>query len=262
MNLGIQGKQAVVLASSRGLGRGIAMALASEGANVLLCGRNGDRLAENCKEINRQGQGKADWVWADLSDTEFVPTMEKAIEDKLGGIDILVNNSGGPTPGTTEDMSEDKLITYFHSMVLQIINLTNRLLPGMKEQGWGRILTVASSGVIEPIGGLALSNTLRPALAGWSKTLATEVAGYGITSNMLLPGSIHTDRLDELDNAAAKRTGRSVEDIRISSAKEIPAGRYGRVEEFAAVAAFLCSAPASYVTGSMIRCDGGAAQSL
>jgi len=159
-------------------------------------------------------------------------------------------------------MSEDKLITYFHSMVLQIINLTNRLLPGMKEQGWGRILTVASSGVIEPIGGLALSNTLRPALAGWSKTLATEVAGYGITSNLLLPGSIHTDRLDELDNAAAKRTGRSVEDIRRSSAKEIPAGRYGRVEEFAAVAAFLCSEPASYVTGSMVRCDGGAAHSL
>ena len=262
MNLGIQGKRAVVLASSRGLGRGIAMALASEGAHVLLCGRNGDRLAANCKEINQQGQGKADWVWADLGDTEFVPTMEKAIADKLGGVDILVNNSGGPTPGTTEDMSEDKLITYFHSMVLQIINLTNRLLPGMKEQGWGRILTVASSGVIEPIGGLALSNTLRPALAGWSKTLATEVAGYGITSNLLLPGSIHTDRLDELDNAAAKRTGRSVEDIRRSSAKEIPAGRYGRVEEFAAVAAFLCSEPASYVTGSMVRCDGGAAHSL
>ena len=262
MNLGIQGKRAVVLASSRGLGRGIAMALASEGAHVLLCGRNGDRLAANCKEINQQGQGKADWVWADLGDTEFVPTMEKAIEDKLGGVDILVNNSGGPTPGTTEDMSEDKLITYFHSMVLQIINLTNRLLPGMKEQGWGRILTVASSGVIEPIGGLALSNTLRPALAGWSKTLATEVAGYGITSNLLLPGSIHTDRLDELDNAAAKRTGRSVEDIRRFSAKEIPAGRYGRVEEFAAVAAFLCSEPASYVTGSMVRCDGGAAHSL
>ncbi|PWE58215.1 3-oxoacyl-ACP reductase [Metarhizobium album] len=262
MNLGIQGKRAVVLASSRGLGRGIAMALAREGAHVLLCGRNGDRLAANCKEINQLGQGKADWVWADLGDTEFVPTMEKAIADKLGGVDILVNNSGGPTPGTTEDMSEDKLITYFHSMVLQIINLTNRLLPGMKEQGWGRILTVASSGVIEPIGGLALSNTLRPALAGWSKTLSTEVAGYGITSNLLLPGSIHTDRLDELDNAVAKRTGRSLEDIRRSSAKEIPAGRYGRVEEFAAVAAFLCSEPASYVTGSMVRCDGGAAHSL
>jgi 3-oxoacyl-[acyl-carrier protein] reductase len=132
----------------------------------------------------------------------------------------------------------------------------------MKAQSWGRILTVASSGVIEPLANLALSNTLRPVLAGWSKTLASEVAGMGITVNMLLPGSIATDRLDDLDGAAAKRTGRSIEDIREERQARIPAGRYGRVEEFAATAAFLCSQPASYVTGTMVRCDGGAARSL
>ena len=262
MDLGLQGKRAVVLASSRGLGRGIAVALAREGVNVLLCGRNGDRLADNCAEINAAGSGKADWVWGDLTDADFVENITQAAHEKLGGVDILVNNSGGPTPGSTEEMSEEKLISYFHSMVLQQITLANRLLPGMKQQRWGRILTVASSGVIEPIPGLALSNTLRPALAGWSKTLASEVAPYGITTNLLLPGSIHTDRLDELDGAAAKRSGRSIDDIRAASEARIPAGRYGRVEEFAATAAFLCSQPASYITGSVIRCDGGAAHSV
>jgi 3-oxoacyl-[acyl-carrier protein] reductase len=159
-------------------------------------------------------------------------------------------------------MTPEKLESYFISMVLRVITLTNALLPVMKEQGWGRILTVASSGVIEPIGNLALSNTLRPALAGWSKTLATEVGRYGITTNLLLPGSILTGRLDDLDGATAKRTGKSMDEIRASKEALIPVGRYGTVEEFAATAAFLCSQQASYVTGSLVRCDGGGARSV
>ncbi|ASW05953.1 SDR family oxidoreductase [Rhizobium sp. 11515TR] len=262
MDLGIGEKRALVLASSKGLGHGIAVALAREGANVLLCGRSGERLENNCKAINAEGKGRADWIWADLNDENFVDVVTKAAIEKLGGIDILVNNSGGPTPGTTEDMTADRLETYFISMVSRIITLTTALLPGMKAQGWGRILTVASSGVVEPIPNLALSNTLRPALAGWSKTLASEVAAHGITVNMLLPGSIATDRLAELDTATAKRGGRSLEDVSAERQQRIPAGRYGRVEEFAATAAFLCSQPASYVTGTMVRCDGGAARSL
>ncbi|MGK9050147.1 SDR family oxidoreductase [Xaviernesmea oryzae] len=267
MDLGITGKRALVLASSRGLGLGIARALAAEGANVLLVGRSGDRLAENCKAINAEGQGKAnggkaDWVWGDLADDNFVEAMVDAVKEKLGGIDILVNNTGGPTPGTTEDMTADKLDSFFQSMVLRVIGLTNALLPQMKQQGWGRILTVASSGVVEPITNLALSNTLRSALVGWNKTLAAEVAGFGITANMLLPGRIHTDRIDELDGANAKRSGKSLEEIRTASLKTIPAGRLGKVEEFAAAGAFLCSAPASYVTGTMLRVDGGASRSI
>ena len=262
MDLGIAGKRALVLASSRGLGKGIAVALAREGAHVLLCGRSAETLKANYDAINAEGPGRADWVQADLGEADFVETIVGAVREKLGGVDILVNNSGGPTPGSTEDMSEDKLVAYFQAMVLRLITLTNRLLPGMKEQRWGRILTVASSGVIEPIPGLALSNTLRPALAGWSKTLATEVAEHGITSNMLLPGSIFTDRLKSLDAAAAERSGRPVDEVRAASEKAIPARRYGTVEEFAATAAFLCSAPASYVTGSIVRCDGGAARSV
>lgn len=262
MDLGLNGKRALVLASSRGLGLGIAKALASEGAHVLLVGRSGDRLAENCKAINAEGKGKADWVWGDLSEENFVEAMKAAVKEKLGGIDILVNNTGGPTPGTAEDMTADKLDTFFQSMVLRVITLTNAFLPQMKEQGFGRILTVASSGVFEPIANLALSNTLRSALVGWNKTIAAEVAGFGVTANMLLPGRIHTDRIDELDGANAKRTGKSVEEIRAASLKTIPAGRLGRVEEFAAAGAFLCSVPASYVTGTMLRVDGGASRSI
>lgn len=262
MDMQISGKRALVLASSRGLGAGIAAALAEEGVNVLLCGRNGDKLAANCAAINARGKGKADWVWADLSDSDFQHVILEAVKTRLGGVDILVNNSGGPVPGTSEDMSAENLETYFQSMVVPVITLTNALLPAMKEQGWGRILTVASSGVIEPIPNLALSNTLRGALVGWNKTLSSEVASHGITANMLLPGRILTDRIEELDGAAAKRTGKSVDDVRASSVKAIPAGRLGTVEEFAATAVFLCSGPASYITGSMIRVDGGAAKSL
>ena len=262
MDLGIKGRRALVLASSRGLGKGIAVALAREGVDVLLSGRNRETLAANCEAINAEGAGRADWVEADLADADVVERLVSAVGEKFGAVDILVNNSGGPTPGSTEDMSEDALMTYFQSMVLRQITLANRLLPGMKERSWGRILTVASSGVIEPIPGLALSNTLRPALAGWSKTLATEVAEFGITSNMLLPGSILTDRLTSLDKAAAERSGRATEEVRAQSERVIPAKRYGTVEEFAATAAFLCSERASYVTGSIVRCDGGAARSV
>jgi 3-oxoacyl-[acyl-carrier protein] reductase len=262
MDFGLAGKRALVLASSRGLGLGIATALAHEGAEVLLVGRSGDRLAENCKAINAAAKGKADWVWGDLSEPDFVEAMTTAVKEKLGGIDILVNNTGGPTPGTAQEMTAEKLDIFFQSMVLKVITLTNALLPQMKEQGFGRILTVASSGVFEPIPNLALSNTLRGALVGWNKTLSAEVAPHGITSNMILPGRIHTDRIDELDGANAKRQGKSVEEVREASLKSIPAGRLGKVEEFAAAAAFLCSVPASYVTGTMLRVDGGASRSI
>ncbi|WP_320196304.1 SDR family oxidoreductase [Agrobacterium rosae] len=262
MDLGISGKRALVLASSRGLGLGIATALAKEGAHVLLVGRTSEKLAANVDAINALGKGKADWVQGDLSQENFVASMVEAVNEKLGGIDILVNNTGGPTPGTAQDINIDKLETFFQSMVLRVITLTGALLPQMKEQGWGRILTVASSGVFEPIPNLALSNTLRGALVGWNKTLATEVAGSGVTANLLLPGRIHTNRIDELDGANAKRLGKSPEEVREASLKTIPAGRLGKVEEFAAAGAFLCSEPASYITGTMLRVDGGASKSI
>jgi len=260
MDLGISGKRALVLAASRGLGLGIAKALAAEGCHVLICGRTEEKLKANVAAIAAAG-GKADYVVADLADAHFVDTMLAAVHHKLGGIDILVNNTGGPTPGTVEDMDAEKLYNFFQSMVVRVITLTNALVPLMKTQGFGRILTVASSGVFEPIPNLALSNTLRGALVGWNKTLSSEVASYGVTANMILPGRIHTDRIDELDGANAKRSGKSLEEIRTASVKSIPAQRLGTVEEFGAAGAFLCSAQASYITGTMLRVDGGAAKS-
>jgi len=262
MDLGISGKRALVLASSRGLGLGIARALADEGVHVLLCGRSADKLKANADAINAAGRGKADWVEADLSDANFVDTILAAVHHKLGGIDILVNNTGGPTPGTAEEMTAEQLYNFFQSLVVRVIPLTNALLPLRQTQGFGRILTVASSGVSEPLPNLDVSNPLRAALVGGKKTLATEVASYGVTANMLLPGHIHTDRIDELDAANAKKAGKTVDEVRTASLKSIPAGRLGTVEEFGAAAAFLCSAPASYVTGTMLRVDGGAARSI
>lgn len=262
MDFGISGKRALVLASSRGLGLGIAEALANEGVNVLLCGRTAERLKANCDKINAAGRGKATFVIADLTEADVVEKLLAAVSEKLGGVDILINNTGGPTPGTSEDMSVEKLESFFQSMVLRVISLTNALLPAMKEQGWGRIVTVASSSVIEPVPMLALSNTLRSALVGWSKTLATEVAGFGVTSNMLLPGRIATDRIIELDNANAARSGKPIEEIQKASVASIPAGRLGAVEEFGAAGAFLCSNQAAYITGSQIRVDGGAMKSV
>ncbi|MGO8654411.1 SDR family NAD(P)-dependent oxidoreductase, partial [Rhizobium ruizarguesonis] len=204
------------------------------GASIVAVGRSS---MDETEALVKEAGSRFHVVKADLASIEPVKGIVAETIQTFGGLDILVNNTGGPTPGTTEDMTGEKLESYFLSMVARVITLTNALLPGMKAQGWGRILTVASSGVIEPIANLALSNTLRPALAGWSKTLASEVSGFGVTTNLLLPGSILTARLDDLDGAAAKRTGKSREEIRTDKQARIPVGRYGKVEEFAATAA-------------------------
>ncbi|MCE7028090.1 SDR family oxidoreductase [Jiella avicenniae] len=262
MDLEIAGKRALVLASSRGLGLGIAEALAAEGADVLLCGRSADRLSANAAAINAKGRGKAHGVAADLADPAFAETMIEAADKALGGIDILVNNTGGPPPGGATEMSVEVLQAQFQMMVARVVDLSTRALPAMRSAGFGRILTVGSSGVVQPIPNLAYSNTLRSALVGWTKSLSNEVAADGVTVNMLLPGRIHTDRVDELDAANAKRSDKPIDAIRESARQSIPAKRYGTVEEFAAVAAFLVSARAAYVTGSVVRCDGGAIKSV
>lgn len=258
MDLGIAGKKALVMSSSRGLGLGIAEALAAEGCDVLLSGRTEDKLRAAAEAITARGAGKADYVCVDLTEPSSVDTLADAAEAKLGQVDILVNNTGGPPPGQMVDADPEVLAAQFDAMVLRVVSLTKRLMPGMRERGWGRVITIGSSGVVQPIPNLGLSNALRSALVGWSKSLSNDVAADGVTVNMLLPGRIHTERVDELDAAAAKRTGKSVDEARTASKATIPAGRYGAVEEFASVAAFLASAPASYVTGSLVRCDGGA----
>lgn len=262
MDLELAGKRAVVTASSRGLGRGIAETLAREGANVLLVGRSGDRLAKAVAEIDARGQGRAHYLVADLADAGAAEEIHAAAAEALGGVDILVNNTGGPPLAAMAETPLAVLREQFDAMVMRVIELTCLCLPAMRQAAWGRILTVASSGVVQPIPNLGLSNTLRSALVGWSKTLAGEVGRDGVTVNVLLPGRIHTERVDELDAAAAARQGKTLAEVAAASHATIPLGRYGTVEEFAAVAAFLVSGPASYVTGSMIRCDGGVIRSV
>ncbi len=262
MDLGIDGKRASVLASSQGLGLGIATKLCQEGAHVLLCGRVEDKLSAAAANLNEAGSGKADFAVVDLSTTDAAKNLYAAAKEELGGVDILVNNTGGPPPGTVDTPDSDLWRAQIETMLIRVIEITNLCVADMKASGWGRVLTVASSGVVQPIPNLAMSNTIRSSLVGWSKSLSNEVASLGITVNMLLPGRIRTDRLKQLDAAAAKRTGKSVEEVSASEQALIPAGRYGTVEDFGNVGAFLCSEAASYMTGGLIRCDGGSIKGI
>jgi 3-oxoacyl-[acyl-carrier protein] reductase len=261
MDFGLKGKRALVLASSQGLGLGIATKLCGEGAHVVICGRVEEKLANAAKALN-DGGGKADFVVADLSGKDAAAELYAAAKKKLGGIDILVNNTGGPPPGTVDQPDADLWRTQIDTMLIRIIEITNLCVADMKSAGWGRVLTVASSGVLQPIFNLAMSNTIRSSLVGWSKSLSNEIAGDGITVNMLLPGRILTDRLKQLDQANADKLGQSLEEVATAAQATIPAGRYGTTEEFGNVGAFLCSEAASYVTGGMIRCDGGATKGV
>lgn len=258
MDLGITGKRALVLASSQGLGLGIATRLCEEGANVVISGRVEEKLKAAVDALNKAGPGTAAHVVADLSEAGAAAQLYAAAKEELGGIDILVNNTGGPPPGSVDTPDAALWRAQIDTMLIRIIEITNLCIPDMKAAGWGRVLTVASSGVVQPIFNLAMSNTIRSALVGWSKSLSNEVAGDGITVNMLLPGRIATDRLKQLDQANADKLGKSLEAVAAAAQATIPAGRYGTVGEFGNVGAFLCSEAASYMTGGLIRCDGGA----
>jgi 3-oxoacyl-[acyl-carrier protein] reductase len=216
-----------------------------------------EKLATVASGLTAAGPGKAVYTVVDLSGSDAAGRLYAAAKEKLGGVDILVNNTGGPPPGSVDTPDADLWRSQIDTMLIRIIEITNLCIADMKEAGWGRVLTVASSGVVQPIANLAMSNTIRSSLVGWSKSLSNEVAASGITVNMLLPGRIRTERLKQLDAANAERLGKSVEEVSASEQAGIPAGRYGTVEEFGSVGAFLVSEPAQYMTGGLIRCDGG-----
>ncbi len=254
MDLGLNGKRALVLGASRGLGAACARELAGEGADVFAAARSVDAIA------GWAGGLSVTPVALDLGDPSAVDSLLAWMAGEE--IDILLANSGGPPPGPAKGQSRAAWLAAYEAMALPIMTIADALLPGMIQRGFGRIITIGSSGVVSPIPGLALSNGVRGALAGWSKTLASEVAEHGVTVNMVLPGRIATDRVAELDAARAQKTGKDVETVQAESHATIPAGRYGTPEEFAAVATFLASARASFVTGSMIRVDGGMLRNL
>lgn len=252
MKLGIEGRTAVVLGATSGIGSAIADALSAEGANIVVVGRDADRTAARAAELPA-----ATPVAADLTDPEAPATIVAAAEAAYGHVDIVILNGGGPPPGTADATTPEAAGEAFGLLVRPHIDLVQRVLPGMRERGWGRFIAVGSSGVQQPLPNLALSNLGRAALAGYLKTLANEVAGDGVTVNMVLPGRIQTERVDQLDRANADKAGRPVDEVRAASMATIPVGRYGRPEEFGAVATFLAGDPASYVTGQEIRVDGG-----
>lgn len=261
MDLGIRGKVALVLGAGGGLGGAMAMALAREGARVAL----GDidlAAAETTAEAIRKAGGVALPLAWDLADLAAIEPNVARIEAEFGPVDILVNNTGGPKPSTVSGQDAALWRASFESMVLSVIALTDRVLPGMRAKKWGRIITSTSSGVVAPIPNLGLSNALRIALVGWSKTLAREVGRHGITANIVLPGRIATGRIVFLDEQKAAREGRPVAEVTAESTGSIPVGRYGEPREYGDAVAFLASARASYITGSVLRIDGGLIASI
>jgi 3-oxoacyl-[acyl-carrier protein] reductase len=257
VNLGLDGKAALVVGGGSGLGRAVALALAAEGANVVAAGRRADAV-ERTTELIQSAGGAAVGVQLDLTDAGTLDSALTAARRRFGGVDILFNSGGGPPPTPAGGQSADLWQRQFESIVLGVIQLTDLVVPGMKERGWGRIITNTSSGVVVPIPNLGLSNAFRLALVGWSKTLARELAPDGITVNVVVPGRILTDRIRELNEAQAAREGTTTADVERASIASIPVGRYGDPAEYAATVAFLAGAHAAYITGSLIRVDGGA----
>jgi 3-oxoacyl-[acyl-carrier protein] reductase len=260
MDLGIKGKRALVLGGNRGIGFGIAQALAREGVDVAIAARDERRLAEAGEALRVTG-ARIDTAQIDLEHVGTLPAFAKALDERLGTIDILVNNTGGPAYGGATNRPAEEWSDRFQDMVLSVITLTDCLLPAMRQRRWGRIITVVSSGVIQPIPILGISNALRASLVAWSKTLSAEVAADGVTANILVPGRIDTERVRLTDEAMAKQQRISVDEAKKRSTTTIPVGRYGQVEEIGAAAAFIASVQASYMTGAMVRVDGGIVRS-
>ena len=261
MRLGLENKRAVVLGASRGLGASIAIALANEGCEVIGAARSIDAIAALADQLDAGATGRITARSLDLADPQSVAAFIATILAE-GGADIVINNSGGPPPGEAGSVPATEFSRQFDILIAPIIAITQSLLPGMRQRKWGRIITLTSSGVEAPISRLAISNALRQTLVGWSKTLASEVAADSITANVIVQGRIHTARVDELDQAAAKRLDKTVDEVRADSIAAIPVGRYGRPEELADVVTFLASTLASYVTGSIVRVDGGMIRSI
>jgi 3-oxoacyl-[acyl-carrier protein] reductase len=261
MDFGLKGKTALVLAGGGGLGRAIAESLAREGANIAVAGKGADSIAATQAALAPIGIKNLGLIW-DLSDLTQIDGHISKIERELGPVDILVNNTGGPPPTTASGQDPALWSKHFQSMVLSVIATTDRVLPNMRTRHWGRIITSASSGVATPIPNLAISNALRLSLLGWSKTLSREVAKDGITVNVVLPGRVATSRIKFLDEAKAKREGRTLEDVEGENIASIPAGRLGKPEEYGDVVAFLASERAAYITGSVVRVDGGMIPSI
>lgn len=262
MELGLKDKIAVVGASSKGLGRAIALGLAQERAKVTICARNSDTLKETADDIRRETGSEVLAITTDVSQPAEIESLIKQTVSHFGGIDILVNNAGGPRAGRFDDLSSEDYLSAVQLNLMSTINLCYAVVPTMRERGGGRIINLTSVSVKQPVDGLMLSNMARTGVIGFAKTLATELAPDKILVNNVCPGIIFTDRIKQLASVRAEEAGISFDDALEKMTADIPLGRIGDPAEFANLVVFLASERARYITGTTIQADGGMVRSL
>jgi 3-oxoacyl-[acyl-carrier protein] reductase len=255
MNINLKGKKALVCGSTRGIGKACALELASLGASVILLARNADDLEKVKNEL--PGTAAHEILVADFSRPDVLEIVIDEFIREYGPVHILVNNTGGPPGGAITDAKKEEFVQAFSNHLICNHILAKALLPGMKSEKYGRIINIISTSVKQPLKGLGVSNTVRAAVANWSKTLSNEVAAFGITVNNVLPGATLTGRLKSIIQTKAEKSGRSVEQTEKEMLAEIPAGRFADAGEIAAAVAFLASPAASYITGINVPVDGG-----
>jgi 3-oxoacyl-[acyl-carrier protein] reductase len=262
MELGLKGKRAIVMAASRGLGFASARGLAREGCRLVVCSRDQARIDAAAAAISKETGAEVTALVADVSSASEAKRLVDAAVSAYGGLEIVVHNAGGPPAGETLQMSDEQWQKAFEQNLLSFTRIVGAAAPEMKKAGYGRVLTIASSSIKQPIPNLALSNALRAGVWGIAKTLSRELAPQGILVNVIAPGRIDTERIAELDQANAQKSGKSVEDVRKTSIAGIPLGRLGRPEELANLVVFLASEAGSYITGQAITVDGAAGNAL
>jgi 3-oxoacyl-[acyl-carrier protein] reductase len=248
MDLGIKGKKALVMASSKGLGKSVALQLAYEGAEVMICGRNEGSLIDTAKEITELSKAKIHLIAGDVASADDRKKILNACKDKMGGVEILVTNSGGPPFGDFEKHEEADWEQAYRLLLESVLGMIKGVLPEMKKNKWGRIITITSQAVKQPVDGLILSNSIRASVVGLVKTLSNELGSFNITVNNVMPGYTQTERLENLIKA-------NPDLMKVTN--EIPLGRIGKPEEFANAVTFLASERASYITGVSLAVDGG-----
>ncbi len=262
MDLGLKGKVALVVAASRGLGRAVAQELAQEGCKLVICSRNADAITKAADDIRTDAKAEVLALAADVSDGEQIQHLIEQATRQFGGVDILFANAGGPPPGMFAQLNDEQWMGAVNLNLMSVVRLCRGVLPHMQQQKWGRILIDTSFTVKQPLENLILSNAIRAGVLGMAKTLSNEVAKDHVTVNCICPGWIQTERVDQLLKDRAQRANISLDEATKTVTNTIPMGRIGRVDEFAATAAFLLSERASYITGVALQVDGGAIKGL